>query len=100
MTMQTRSLIATVGMVAATLFATGVYAESANSNLPFEFHAFMSAKTPAETMVSKEQYMKEMENRWNMADKKMGANAGKGWVSHRALMDAMKETPLAKGGAQ
>ena len=89
-----------ISIAAATLFATGVYAQSANSDLPFEFHTFMSAKAPADTMVSKEQYMKEMENRWNMADKKMGANAGKGWVSHRALMDAMKETPLAKGGAQ
>ena len=96
----TLSLIAAVGMAATTLFATGVYAESANSNLPFEFHTFMTAKAPADTMVSKEQYMKEMENRWNMADKKMGTNAGKGWVSHRALMDAMKDTPIAKGGAQ
>ena len=100
MKMQTRSLIAAVGMAAAILFATGAYAESANSNLPFEFHTFMSAKAPTDTMVSKEQYMKEMENRWNMADKKMGSKAGKGWVSHAALMDAMKETPVAKGGAQ
>ena len=30
----------------------------------------------------------------------MGAKAGKGWVSHAALMDAMKETPASKGGAQ
>ena len=89
-----------ISIAAAALFATGVHAESANSDLPFEFHAFMTAKAPVETMVSKEQYMKEMENRWNMADKKMGANAGKGWVSHRALMDAMKEAPTAKGGAQ
>ncbi len=94
---QTLSLI---GIAAAALFATGVYAESANSNLPFEFHTFMSSKMPGDTMISKEQYMKEMEMRWNMADKKMGANAGKGWVSHKALMDAMKETPIAKGGAQ
>ncbi len=96
----TRSLLAAIGMSATALFATGAYAESANSNLPFEFHAFMGAKAPADTMVSKEQYMKEMENRWNMADKRMGAKAGKGWVSHRALMDAMKETPASKGGAQ
>ena len=89
-----------IGIAAAALFATGVYATSENTNLPFEFHTFMSSKMPADTMVSKEQYMKEMENRWNMADKKMGAKAGKGWVSHAALMDAMKETPLAKGGAQ
>ena len=94
------SLLAAVGMAATALFATSVYAESANSNLPFEFHTFMSSKMPADTMVSKEQYMKEMENRWNMADKKMGANGGKGWVSHAALMDAMKETPASKGGAQ
>ena len=93
----TLSLIA---IAAAAVFATGVYAESKNSNLPFEFHTFMGAKAPADTMVSKEQYMKEMENRWNMADKKMGANAGKGWVSHAALMGAMKETPVSKGGAQ
>ena len=89
-----------VGIAAAALFATGVRAESANSNLPFEFHTFMGAKAPADAMISKEQYMKEMENRWNMADKKMGAKAGKGWVSHAALMDAMKETPASKGGAQ
>ena len=90
-----------IGIAAAALFATGIHAESANSNLPFEFHTFMSAKSPSDTMVSKAQYMKEMEMRWNMADKKMGAKAGKGWVSHSALMDAMKETPaVAKGGAQ
>jgi hypothetical protein len=89
-----------ISVAAAALFATGAYAESANSNLPFEFHNFMSSKTPVDTMVSKEQYMKEMENRWDMAHKKMGPSARKGWVSHRALMDAMKETPIAKGGSQ
>ena len=64
---QTLSLL---GIAAAALFATSVYATSENTNLPFEFHTFMSSKMPADTMVSKEQYMKEMENRWNMADKK------------------------------
>ncbi len=96
----TLSVIAAVGLAASALFATGVYAESENSNLPFEFHTFMAAKAPPDTMVSKEQYMKEMENRWNMAHKRMGPNARQGWVSHRALMDAMKESPIAKGGAQ
>ena len=94
---QTLSLI---GIAAAALFSASVYAESANSNLPFEFHTLMTAKAPADTMVSKEQYMKEMENRWNMAHKKMGPSATKNFVSHKALMDAMKEAPASKGGAQ
>ena len=90
-----------ISIAAAALFATGVYAAGENSNLPFEFHTFMSSKMPADTMVSKEQYMKEMEKRWMMADKMMGANAGKGWVSHGMLMKAMKESPItASGGAQ
>ncbi len=89
-----------ISIAAAALFATGIHAQSANTNLPFEFHTFMGAKAPADTMVSKEQYMKEMEMRWDMADKKMGVKGGKGWVTHSALMDAMKETPVAKGGAQ
>lgn len=95
-----RHTLSLISVAAAALFSAGIHAESANSNLPFEFHSFMSSKAPVDTMVSKEQYMKEMENRWNMADKKMGSNSGKGWVSHRALMDAMKDTSLAKGGAQ
>ena len=88
-----------IGIAAAALFATGVCAESANSDLPFEFHTFMNSKTKAETMVSKEQYMKEMERRWMMADKMMGDKAGKGSVSHGMLMKAMKEPSNTVPGA-
>jgi hypothetical protein len=56
---------------------------------------------PSDTIVSKEQYMMEMERRWNMAEKMMVDNPKKGWVNHGILMNAMKELgPAHAGGAQ
>jgi hypothetical protein len=91
-----------IGVAAAALFATGVQAVGANSNLPFEFNRFMATKKPANTvMITKEEYMAEMEHRWMMADKMMGANAGKGVVSQRMLMKAMRNpSPRVPGAAK
>ena len=89
-------------VAAAALFAAGVQAVGANSNLPFEFNRFMATKKPATTvMITKEDYMAEMEHRWMMADKMMGANAGKGVVSQSALMKAMRgSSPRVPGVAK
>ena len=95
---QTFSLI---GIAAAALFATGVHAQAAlQTDRSFDFHNFYNGKMQADTMISKEQYMKEMERRWMMADKMMGDKAGKGRVSHEMLMKAMKEQTVVSGGAQ
>ncbi len=96
---QTLSLI---GIAAAALFAAGVQAQGGalQTDRSFDFHNFYNGKATPEAMVSKDQYMKEMERRWMMADKMMGDKAGKGWVSHSNLMKAMKEPPVASGGAQ
>ena len=56
---------------------------------------------PADTMASKEQYMMQMERRWNMAEKMMVDNPNKGWVNHGMLMKAMQQPgPTHGGGAQ
>ena len=90
-----------IGIAVTALFAVGVQAQGAlQTDRSFDFHNFYNGKATPEAMVSKEQYMKEMERRWMMADKMMGDKAGKGMVSHSNLMKAMKEPPAVSGGAQ
>ena len=91
-----------VALAAAALFSVGASAQPAplQSDRSFDFNMFYGKKMPMETMVSKEQYMKEMERRWNMAEKMMGPEAKKGWVSHAMLMKAISDTSPVPGGAQ
>ena len=42
-------------------------------------------------MVSKEQYMKEMENRWMMAEKMQGTSGKPGWVKFGTLKKSMEQ---------
>ena len=94
---QTLSLVA---LAAAALFSVGAAAQTAplQSDRSFDFNMFNSNKMPMETMVSKEQYMKEMENRWNMAEKMQGTSGKKGWVSHGTLKKAMEQPNVSNGG--
>ena len=91
-----------VALAAAALFSIGASAQTAplQSDRSFDFNMFYGNKMPMETMVSKEQYMKEMERRWNMAEKMMGPNAKKGWASHSMLMKAISDTSPVQGSAQ
>ena len=88
-----------VALAAAALFSIGAQAQApALNDRPFDFNQFYGNKMPAETMVSKEQYMKEMERRWNNAEKMMGTNAKKGWASHAMLMKSMEQPNVSNGG--
>ena len=89
-----------VALAAAALFSIGAIAQTSplQSDRSFDFNMFYSSKMPMETMVSKEQYMKEMENRWNMAEKMQGANAKKGWVNYTTLRKAMEQPNVSNGG--
>lgn len=94
---QTLSLIS---IAAAALFAAGVQAQGGalQTDRSFDFHNFYNGKATPEAMVSKDQYMKEMERRWIMADKMMGDKAGKGFVTSDYLMKAFKDSAATKGG--
>jgi hypothetical protein len=87
-----------IGIAAATLFATSVQAQVLNTDRSFDFNVFFANKMAPESMISKEQFMKEMEKRWMMADKMMGEKSGKGMVSAGMLMKAMKD--FSSAGAQ
>lgn len=92
-----------VALAAAALFSIGAQAQAPLLNdrsQGFDFNQFYGNKMPADTMVSKDQYMKEMERRWNNAEKMMGANAKKGWASHAMLMKSMQEVGIVSGAAQ
>ncbi len=91
-----------VAIAAAALFSIGASAQTAplQSDRSFDFNMFYSSKMPMETMVSKDQYMREMERRWNMAEKMMGPDGKKGWASHAMLMKAISDTSPVAGGAQ
>ena len=87
-------------LAAAALFSIGASAQTAplQSDRSFYFNMFYSSKMPMETMVSKEQYMKEMENRWNMAEKMQGTSGKKGWVNYTTLRKAMEQPNVSNGG--
>ena len=87
-----------IGIAAAALFATGVQAQVLNTDRSFDFNVFYNNKMAPEAMVTKEQFMKEMEKRWMMADKMMGEKSGKGMVSAAVLMKAMKD--VSTSGSQ
>ena len=89
-----------VALAAAALFSIGASAQTQplQSDRSFDFNAFYGNKMPMETMVSKDQYMKEMERRWMMAEKMQGANGKPGWVSHAMLRKAMEQPNLSNGG--
>ncbi len=89
-------------IAAVALFSMGASAQTTplQSDRSFDFNTFYGKKMPMDTMVSKEQYMMEMERRWNMAEKMMGPNAKKGWANHAMLMKAISDTSPVTGGAQ
>ena len=98
MNKQSLSLVA---LAAAALFSIGVNAQTAplQSDRSFDFNSFYMNKSPAaDSMVSKQQYMKEMERRWTMAEKMNDAKAKKGWVSRSNLMKAMEQPNVSNGG--
>ena len=91
--------LALICIAAATLFAAGAHAQSqvVYTDRTFDFNVFYNNKMAPDAMVSKEQFMKEMEKRWMMADKMMGDKGGKGMVSAAMLMKAMKDVSTSVG---
>ena len=90
-----------VALAAAALFSIGVQAQAPLLNdrsQGFDFSQFYGKKMSGETMVSKDQYMQEMERRWNNAEKMMGTNAKKGWASSAMLMKSMEQPNLSNDG--
>lgn len=89
-----------VALAATALFSIGASAQTKplQSDRSFAFNEFYAKKMPMDTMVSKEQYMKEMENRWMMAEKMQGTTGKPGWVSGAMLMKAMEQPNVQNGG--
>lgn|GEM_PF-4996957 len=85
-----------VALAAAALFSIGASAQP--KPLPYQgsFNSsmFYAQNMPAHSMdmmVSKEQYMKEMENRWMMAEKMQGTSGKPGWVKFGTLKKSMEQ---------
>ena len=92
-----------VALVAAAMFSLGATAQPKplQSDRSFNTSMFSAKNMPKESMemmVSKEDYMKEMEHRWMMAEK-MEGNMGKpGWVKFSTLKKSMEQPNVANGG--
>lgn len=89
-----------VALAATALFSIGASAQTAplQTDRSFDFNTFYGNKMPMETMVSKEQYMREMERRWMMAEKMQGAKDKQGFVSYSTLRKAMEQPNVDNGG--
>lgn len=88
-----------VALAAAALFSIGATAQTKplQSDRSFNSSMFTAKNLPADSMdmmVSKEQYMKEMENRWMMAEKMQGASGKPGMVKFSMLKKAMEQPNL------
>lgn len=92
-----------VALAATALFSIGANAQTKplQSDRSFNTSMFYMQNMPADSMdmmVSKEQYMKEMENRWMMAEKMQGTSGKPGWVKFGMLKKAMEQPNLTNGG--
>lgn len=97
-----KSSLSLVALAAATLFSLSATAQTtplqSDRSSSFDFNAFYGNKMPMEMMVTKEQYMAEMERRWMMAETMQGANGKKGMVAVSTLRKAMEQPNLTTGG--
>ncbi|MEO7254679.1 MAG: hypothetical protein ABIZ64_10635 [Casimicrobium sp.] len=92
-----------VALAASALFSIGAIAQPKplQSDRSFNSSMFYAQNMPMESMdmmVSKEQYMKEMENRWMMAEKMQGTSGKPGWVKFGMLKKAMEQPNVSNGG--
>ena len=88
-----------VALTAAALFSIGASAQPKplQSDRSFSSNMFYAQNMPMESMdmmVTKDQYMKEMEKRWMMAEKMQGASGKPGMVKFGMLKKAMEQPNL------